>query len=336
MKNFLALFFARNREFYRDKGSLSWSLLFPLILIFGLSFALSNDKYVYKVGILTPAHEAPVLTALKDIPYLETVPYADPHTALKRLAQHQLDLVISTGTPTEYWVNEASKKAWFLEAALHGHESNGELRRHIVNGEEVGYVAWVVPGVLSMSLMFSCLYGVGYQIVRYRDLGVLKRYKATPVGAFEFLSAQMASRLLITFCTLAIVFAGSHSLLDYPMHGSYLLLGLVAVLGALSMIALSLLCAARIDSLEFMNGLLNLISWPMMLLSGLWFSLDNAPAVVRDISTCLPLSHVVSAARAIMLEGAGLREVAPHLLTLAAMTALLLALAARLFRWQKD
>ena len=52
MKNFLALFLARNREFYRDKGSLSWSLLFPLLLIFGLSFALSNDRYLYRVGVL--------------------------------------------------------------------------------------------------------------------------------------------------------------------------------------------------------------------------------------------------------------------------------------------
>lgn len=335
MKNFLALFIARNREFYRDRGSMAWSLLFPLILIFGLSFALSNDKYVYKIGVLSTATEAPLPAALKDMPYVETLPYTDRDAALTRLRQHQLDLVIGSGTPAEYWINESSKKAWFLEQALVAQAPVPPLR-HSVDGQEIGYVAWVIPGILSMSLMFSCLYGVGYVIARYRDLGVLKRFKATPVRAVEFLGAQMASRLLISFCTLAVVFTGSHWLLGFPMHGSYWLLALVTATGGLSMISLSLLCAARIDSLELMNGILNLLGWPMMLLSGLWFSLDNAPEAVRRFSEVIPLTHVVTAARAIMLEGASFAVVAPHLLILLAMTGIFLAFSARLFRWQKE
>lgn len=333
MKNFMALFMARNREFYRDKGSLSWSILFPLILIFGLSFALSNDRYVYKVGVLGDQTEAGKL--LKEVPYLDLVPYQDETLALNRLTRHQLDLLIQTGTTPRYWINTQSKKAWFLEKTLQA-VTPGKFARATVKGEEVGYVAWVIPGILSMSLMFSCLYGVGYVIVRYRDNGVLKRYRATPVTALEFLSAQAASRLLISVSTIALVFAGSHLLLDFPVKGSYLLLLLTTMLGALSMIALSLVCAARIDSLEFMNGLLNFISWPMMMLSGLWFSLDETPRLVQQISLAMPLTHVVNAARAIMLDGAGLKDIAPQLLTLTVLTVILMALATRSFRWQKE
>lgn len=333
MKNFMALFMARNREFYRDKGSLSWSILFPLILIFGLSFALSNDRYVYKVGVLGDQTEAGKL--LKEVPYLDLVPYQDETLAVNRLTRHQLDLLIQTGTTPRYWINTQSKKAWFLEKTLQA-VTPGKFARATVKGEEVGYVAWVIPGILSMSLMFSCLYGVGYVIVRYRDNGVLKRYRATPVTALEFLSAQAASRLLISVSTIALVFAGSHLLLDFPVKGSYLLLLLTTMLGALSMIALSLVCAARIDSLEFMNGLLNFISWPMMMLSGLWFSLDETPRLVQQISLAMPLTHVVNAARAIMLDGAGLKDIAPQLLTLTVLTVILMALATRSFRWQKE
>lgn len=333
MKNFMALFMARNREFYRDKGSLSWSILFPLILIFGLSFALSNDRYVYKVGVLGDQAEAGKL--LKEVPYLDLVAYQDETLALNRLTCHQLDLLIQTGTTPRYWINTQSKKAWFLEKTLQA-VTPGQFARATVKGEEVGYVAWVIPGILSMSLMFSCLYGVGYVIVRYRDNGVLKRYRATPVTALEFLSAQAASRLLISVSTIALVFAGSHLLLDFPVKGSYLLLLLTTMLGALSMIALSLVCAARIDSLEFMNGLLNFISWPMMMLSGLWFSLDETPRLVQQISLAMPLTHVVNAARAIMLDGAGLTDIAPQLLTLTALTVILMAIATRSFRWQKE
>lgn len=332
MKNFLALFLARNREFYRDKGSLAWSIFFPLVLIFGLSFALSNDKYIYKVGVLgeMPAAQA----ALHDIPWLDLVHYDDEALALRRLTRHQLDLVVSTQAQPHYWINTQSRKAFFLEQSLL-QRAPGKFTRATVTGQEVGYVAWVVPGILCMSLMFSCLYGIGYVIVRYRDNGVLKRLRATPITALEFLSAQAASRLLVSVSTLAVVFSGSHWLLGFPVHGSWWLLLLITVMGALSMISLSLVCAARIDSLEFMNGLLNLLSWPMMFLSGLWFSLDEAPAFVRQLSQFMPLTHVVDAARAVMLDGAGWREVLPHLLVLLAMTVVLMAFAARGFRWQK-
>ena len=101
------------------------------------------------------------------------------------------------------------------------------------------------------------------------------------------------------------------------------------------MISLSLVCAARIDSLEFMNGLLNIISWPMMMLSGLWFSLDEAPAIVQQISLLMPLTHLVNAARTIMLDGGGIMAVASELLVLSLMSVVLMAIAARVFRWQK-
>jgi len=173
-------------------------------------------------------------------------------------------------------------------------------------------------------------------IVRYRDSGVLKRFMATPVTALQFLGAQAASRLLLSISTLVVVFAGSHWLLRFPVEGSSLLLLLVATLGALSMVALSLVCASRINSLELMNGLLNLLSWPMMLLSGLWFSLDAAPAFIRGLSQLMPLTHLVNPARAIMIDGAGFMDVLNDLVVLVVMTVVLMAIAARNFRWQKE
>lgn len=337
MKHFLALFLARNREFYRDRGSLSWSLLFPFLLIFGLSFALSNDRYLYRVGVLgNPAAAGKALAAL---PHVEVLPYADEALALHRLGRHQLDLVVHmSGDTPRYWINTQSKKAWYLEQALTAPHAgtNGRWQRQSVTREEVGYVAWVIPGILAMSLMFSCLYGVGYVIVRYRDMGVLKRYRATPMTALQFLGAQAASRLVISTGTLATVFAGSWLLLGFPVRGSPWLLLLITLLGAASMIALSLLCAARIDSLEFMNGLLNLISWPMLLLSGLWFTLDDAPQWVQQLAQVMPLTHLVTAFRAVMLDGAGVTDVITEMVLLASMTVVLLTLAARSFRWQKE
>ncbi|MDX1606249.1 MAG: ABC transporter permease, partial [Candidatus Competibacterales bacterium] len=85
---------------------------------------------------------------------------------------------------------------------------------------------------------------------------------------------------------------------------------------------------------ELANGLSNLMSWPMVLLSGIWFSLEGAPTWVQQAAQLLPLTHMVDATRAVMIDGAGLVDVADSLAVLAAMTVLFLALGARLFRWE--
>lgn len=331
MNRFFTLFLARNREFYRDKGSLSWSLLFPFILIFGLHIALSDDDALYKVGLL-PGVTASTEASLRTIPHLQLVPIVDAATGETRLKQQTLDLLVGPGTPPRYWINTTAPGSWFLESALK--QQPQPFERIAVAGQATSRIAWLVPGVLAMSLMFSCLYGVGYVITRYRNLGVLKRLRATPISAVDFLAAQLASRLLISVSTISVVFLGSWWLFGFPVHGSLFLLLLVAIAGALSMIAISLLLAARIDSLELMNGVLNLLSWPMMLLAGLWFPLDDAPVWLQVLSQLIPLTHVVDAARAIVLEGAGLATIWPAFVLLLGFSAVCIALAARLFRWQ--
>jgi len=135
--------------------------------------------------------------------------------------------------------------------------------------------------------------------------------------------------LLIT----SFVYVGTTFFLDIRMDGSYLLLLLVLLAGAVSMISLGLLVAARVTSEELAGGLLNMVTWPMMMLSGVWFSLEAASDWIRQLAAVFPLTHMLSAARAVMLDGAGPAEVLPDLLTLGAMTAVFLALGALTFRW---
>ena len=99
-------------------------------------------------------------------------------------------------------------------------------------------------------------------------------------------------------------------------------------------IFLGLLVAARLASEEFAGGLLNLLTWPMMLLSGVWFSLEGTHTVVQKAAQVLPLTHLVDGARAIMTEGAGLVDIAPHLLVLGLMSAVFLLIGSLIFRWE--
>jgi len=187
-----------------------------------------------------------------------------------------------------------------------------------------------------MNMMFSCLFGVGYVVLRYRKSGFLKRLYATPLTAFEFLSAQVLSRLGLILFVTAILYVGIGAIIGFRNAGSTLLLLLLAIIGALSMIALGLTIAARFASEELVGGLLNLLTWPMMLLSGIWFSLEGSPRWVQWVAHIFPLTHVLDAARAVMLDGAGLAQIAPHLLFLLATALAFLAFGAWSFRWRID
>src|SRR5205085_11369774 len=160
--------------------------------------------------------------------------------------RQDLDLLPDVRPPVRYWVNADSPKGYIVEKLLL--ERDHEARRQPVSGAAVRYVDWLFPGVLGMNLMFSCLFGVGYVVLRYRKNGFLKRLHATPLTAFEFLSAQVLSRLGLILLVTAILYAGIGAVIGFHNAGNLLLLALVGVVGALSMIALGLTIAARFSS----------------------------------------------------------------------------------------
>lgn len=184
--------------------------------------------------------------------------------------------------------------------------------------------------------MFSCLFGVGYVIVRYRKNGFLKRLKATPLRPLEFIVAQILSRLILIMAVTVFVYAGTQYFIDFRMQGSLFTLFLVALTGAISLISLGVLVAARVTSEELAGGILNMLTWPMMLVSGVWFSLEGTHPLIQQLAKIFPLTLILDSARAVMLDGASLAQVMPQLGALLAMSGVFLAIGATAFSWQND
>jgi ABC-2 type transport system permease protein len=334
MRPLLSVLHARNLEFLRDRSTLIFTLLLPVMLVIGMGFVFGGpERPLFKVGVLAPAIDRAAHPFLRER-FVEFVPLPQQSQALQKLTHQQIDLLVELSAPPRYWVNTDSPKGYVVEKLLLA--ADPAARRQPVSGAALRYVDWLFPGILGMNMMFSCLFGVGYVVLRYRKSGFLKRLYATPLTAFEFLSAQVLSRLgLILFVTVVLYF-GIGAIIGFHNAGSTVLLLLLALIGALSMIALGLTIAARFASEELVGGLLNLLTWPMMLLSGIWFSLEGSPRWVQWVAHIFPLTHVLDAARAVMLDGAGLVQIAPHLLFLAATALAFLAFGAWSFRWRID
>ncbi|WP_068545987.1 ABC transporter permease [Thalassotalea crassostreae] len=331
LSRFYAVAKARNIEFFRDKSSLAWNILFPVLLLVIFSFVFSGDgRAVYKIGVLDLENSKHSFLQTK---YIDHVNYVDIDKALIKLNLHEIDLIIDD-QKQHYWVNELSPKSYMVEQVFLS-QSDG-YKRQQTSGKSIRYIDWVMPGIFAMNMMFSCLFGVGYVIVRYRKNSVLKRLKATPLSALEFVSAQLLSRLFIVLFMITVVYVGCNMFFDFLMLGSYVDLILVTIIGAMSLISLGLLIATRSKSEELVGGLLNMATWPMMLLSGIWFSLEGAPEMVKLVAEIFPLTHLVTAARSIITEGATLADISYHLTVLVSMTVVFLLISAKLFSWDSE
>lgn len=341
IRRILTIFISRNREFYRDKTGLGWNFLFPLLIILGFSFLFTEDgKTLGKVGILdAPATAAITRTHERFLSakHLDMVTFSSKEDGLAQLKRQRVDLLFDPASGT-YWVNAESPGGYVAEKILMAadHPDPEHLIREALPGRHLRYVEWLFPGILGMNVMFSSLFGVGYVIVRYRKNGVLKRMSVTPLRPWEFLTAQVISRLFLQCITVSIVFTACSLIYGFQCKGSLATLALVFVFGGFSLISLAVIIAARTESEEFAEGVLNLMAWPMMFLSEVWFSLEGAKPAVKALAHLLPLSHLTTAARMVMNEGAGIADIFPHLLALATMSLVFLFIGANLFRWHRD
>lgn len=339
MKRLWAMTLARSLEFLRDTSAMGWNLIVPVLLVAGMAMIFSGPgQPLFKAAVIT-APGAALDTQLHPFlatPHVQFYPETSVEEALPKVQRHRIDMLLDLRTaPGKYWINEESPKGTTLERVLAG-TPGPKLKREIINGAQIRYVDWVVPGVLGMNIMFSCLFGIGYVIVRYRKSGYLKRLNATPLRAIEFITAQLLSRLALIMLITVAVFAGTNLFLHFRMEGSYFNLFLVALVGAISMIAMGLTISARVTSEELAGGLLNLISSPMMVVSGVFFSMDGSPRILQAIAKIFPLTHMLDAARAVMLDGAGFEQIAPQLAILSVMSVVFLAIGASLFKWTQD
>lgn len=341
------MFAARNKEFFRDRAAFGWNFLFPFLIIagFGTVFGAKSISE-YKAGVFpveTPFpihHKVEIPEGFQSSRYVAFVGVPTLEAGLKLLKHHKIDMLIQQGTvPYAYWTNESSPKGYILEkmliASLQPKDAQNLLNRQVVQGKEIRYIDWLFPGILGMNMMFSALWGVGYVVVRYRKNGVLKRLKATPLTAMEYLGAQMLSRIFLLMFTLFIVWIGCDIIFSFNVAGAYLDLSVVFFLGCLSLTSMGLVLASRGTSEEFTSGVLNFISWPMMFLSEVWFSIEGAPQWIKWIAAAFPLTHMLAAVRKIMNDGAGLTDVMPEMMILSAMTAVCLIFGAALFSWNE-
>jgi ABC-type multidrug transport system permease subunit len=326
-------------EFVREPEALFWVFVFPLLLAAGLGIAFRNRP----AEVLKVASTAPELTqALRREKLLDVQEFSAAAGA-EALRTGKVALLAEPGPGgTVAYVyddtNPEGRAARLLaDRAVQvaaGRADPVAANDQLLREPGSRYIDFLIPGLLGMNLMGSAIWGLGFAIVDARRKKLMKRLIATPMPRQYYLLSFVLSRLLLLVIEVGALVGFGRLAFQVPLRGELGPFAILCVLGSLSFSALGLLIASRVRTIEAASGLMNVVMMPMWIVSGVFFSAQRFPDAVQPIIKALPLTALIDALRANMLQGAGLAQIAPQLGVLGAWMVVCFGLALKLFRWR--
>lgn len=346
----------RIREFVREPEALFWTFMFPVLLALGLGIAFrDSDPQPPRAAVVAAAEggaDAPAGTDARAVELAavlraagistDVVP-ADSGAALLRRGDVAVVVVAGgdDGAGVVYRYDPTRPEARVAQVAIDdvvqrsaGRTDPVATRQEQVRVRGARYIDWLIPGLIGLNLLSTGLWGVGFTVVNMRRGSLMKQFMATPMRRAEFLGSFFFGRLLFLGAELAVLLFFAWIVFGVQVHGSLGAVVIIAVLGAFSFTAFGLLVASRATTTEGVSGIMNAASFPMWVLSGVFFSYSTFPDVFHPFIRALPLTAFNDAMRVVMNDGLPLPAAAGPLavLILWGLASFLLALA--IFRWQ--
>jgi len=336
---------ARLREFYREPGAVFWVFVFPVLLAVGLGIAFrTRPPEQPRVALVEEAQADWLQRALQQAEGISLEPMT-AEAAAQALRKGVVDISVRARPEQERSVvyaydpsREGSRLARFavddaLQRAL-GRTDQATSVDEVKTAPGGRYIDFLLPGLIGLNLMGSSMWGIGYSVVWARRRRLLKRMAATPMRRTHFLLAYLFSRLVFMVAEVAALVLFGRLIFGVTVQGSPLALGALAFAGACCFAAVSLLVAARAQSIEAASGWMNFVQLPMWMLSGAFFSYARFPEFIHPYIRALPLTALNDALRAVMNDGAALWTTWPQVCVLLLWTLIPFVIALKIFRWQ--
>jgi ABC-2 type transport system permease protein len=352
MRALLAMIKANLKMNVRNRQALFWNLAFPLIFIvlFGAIFSGSSSINI-TVGVAgdSSALQTQTLGALNSSDAFK-VHSGSTDAELKALNDGKRDVVLVFGPApadggqpqvTMMYDDTNGTNAQIAMSAVRqvllqvSQGSNPvQVVEQPVTTHNLSYIDFFVPGILGMSLMNSGVIGLSTAFVTYRERGILRRVKVTPFPLTNFILARVISQLLIAVAQAVILTAVGMAFFNLHLNGNLVLALLMIVVGSLAFLAIGFAISGFAKNAEAAASYANLITFPMLFLSGVFFSIDSGPSWLQPIAKVLPLTYLVNGLRDVMTRGQGVSAIWVDLIVLLGFFAAAMIFAVRFFKWE--
>lgn len=321
----------------RDRQSVFWAIAFPMIFlgVFRLfSFdSMGTTELIVSTGAPPSTAQQALVGALTTSDFLEVraTTGLDADGAREAVAAGDANAVLlleatATGEQARLFhgirdpigasVTEASI-ASIIDAVnlqLTGVPPAIAYRADSVEAERRTFFQFLGPGIIGMGLMTFATISLAASLARYREEGVLRRIRATPLAPWKFFGSVVAAHLVMA-CVQVIVLAVVAELLGARVLTGGILFLLVAVFGTVIFLNIGVIIAGRVRGRGAVEGAANAVTMPMMFLSGSFFPTDALPPLVQRAVEVLPLTHMLRVLRG-LTEGTPILELWPSLLVM--------------------
>ena len=361
------------REIIREPGVLFWGILFPILMSLGLGLAFTKKAdVVRKVAIINNSEISGTVTVnttiaaflqnkceknitrgkedwhwkyvIKDeklgnsIFLFYNMKWDEAMKLLKRgtinvllagfkdSVEYHFDPMNSDAELTYLKLGSIVEKGEILEI-----KGNSEIKPLTIKGTR--YIDFLVPGLITMGIMMSCMWGISYGIIEKRSKKLLRRLVATPMKKSHFLIALITVRITMNMIESLVLLIFSLFAFKMSIQGDITALILVYLAGNIAFAGIAVFVSSHTSNTEVGNGLINVVVMPLMVLSGIFFSYQNFPIWSIGVIKNLPLTMMTDGIRSIFNEGAGISEVAGPIVILTATGALFFTVGLKIFKW---
>ena len=334
------LILARFRESIRHPETIFWTFVFPVLLAFALGIAFRGER---------PDPAAAVVVDLPGAVDVERILAGNDDVRVKVLSRAEADRLLRTGgaailvipgDPLVYRYDPARPDSRLARERVDRiiQRAAGRTDRLLASDSLVTepgarYIDFLVPGLLGMNLMGGGLWGIGWAVVEDRIRKLLKLQLATPMRKRDFLLAHVLSRMVFIPLEVVPLLVLCWLFFGVSPAGSLFTLAAGTVAGALSFAGLGTLLASRARTTATISGLINLATFPMIVLSGVFFSVSRFPDSLQPLIRALPLTALIDTLRGVMTDGAHLAELLPQFLVMGLWGILSFVVALWIFRW---
>jgi len=358
MKIYLIIAKSTIKMYFRRTQSLFWTLFFPIVMMLGIGFFGFGQFTPPKLGVInySSSYQSEIfLDEFKKKEYVE-IKLISEDDVEKAILEGKIDsaMRISKDFSLEYPNIEISYENSKEKIALEFYDlsdmiisdllSNQKTEKRIILKEKIfeneyqGYKGFLVPGIVALSIMQSGILGVVFTLISYKTQGVLKRLQATPIDPSHFLIGQMISRLLIIVIQTFVLFIIGTLILniDIALGSIFAWINIIifSVLGSILFLFIGLAISGASPNEDYAAPIANLITFPMMFLSGVFFDTDIFPNWLSLITNNLPLSPLVNSLRESALYGTNTLELLPELSIMLVWIIVAFIIGIKTFKWE--
>lgn len=364
MDQLISLTIASLKMFYRNKIAIYFSLFVPLLIIVIFGFLVNNTTKL-NIAIVDNANNTSSQQLVSTIKAISSfnISSGSYDNELSRLKNGDEDLVIvipdtfnilttTSNKPITAYYDKAKQQnsqpaILVLNNILTQYNEklfSANTRIQIpqlislssqgIETNNLSTIDFLIPGIIAMSIMQMGLFSVSFAFTTMKKTGALKRLQATPAKPLYFLIAQSIARIILSFLQVGILLGVGLLLFKLHMYGSILLFMLFALLGGIVFLAIGFAIAGYSKDENQAAPITNLISLPMLFLSGVFFPRSAMPDILKHITDYLPLTYLADALRQIANNGAGFSSTRTDLIGLIIWAIIAMIIAVRLFKWE--